>query len=560
MYFSQLALATNDTNDPEVKLIVNGLSFTMDNGLISVKFGNDATISSLIINVENLVDNIPDDKQSFCLDYYSKSINVLDPERLEVIYSQPDRAHVMYLQDKPGFLRLEYHLIMERGLSGIYSYVKANNSESETLMVANMRLVYRFNPKILTEGTNGEREGRIPVYSYLSSLKKIQDETWQFPDGNYYSKYDYAAYIREHSHRGVFGGGYGAWMLLASHEYYSGGPLKQDLHVHQDALILNCLTASHFGTPDMAATPGWSKLYGPWLMYFNQGTNDEVKADAIRQSKVEQSLWPYKWMNEKDYPLIRGQLTGRVIGPERIMVVLHSSLTERFDWQTQGYTYNTETREDGLFVINNIRPGEYKLTAYPLSGYGIGNLVEKEVTITEGKVSAGTLHLDVPTDVLWSIGETNRKSDSYCYSNESRNYIWHTLPPSNLEFHIDRSKINTDWYYAQTKSGTWSIRYMDTLNGKTRILRIGLAGASTNKEGKPLLNINVNRKFLDKLEPESDPSIYRGSLTSGNFYAYTLTIPANLVKNGHNIIDLTISCGSVMYDSINLSIGNKRWS
>ena len=528
---------------------------------MSIDFGSDASVSTLTVNRKTLVRNLKTavdvKKTSFSLDYYSNTFHAFIPSRLKVISETPDEAHVMYIQNKPGLLRLEYHIIMKRGLSGIYSYVKVKNTQKETISIANMRTVYRFIPSITNKATNGEKEGLLPLYADLQKLTEVQDETWRFPNGTYFSKYDYATYIRDHSYRGVFGGGYGAWMLLASHEYYSGGPLKQDLHVHQDALIINCLTASHYGTNKLIAPPKWSKLFGPWLIYFNKGTDDEVKADAIRQSKVEQSLWPYKWMNEKTYPLIRGTIKGRVTGPDRIMVVLHSSLTEKFDLQTLGYTYNTETSKNGSFTIKNITPGKYKLTAYPLSGYGIGAVVENEVNVIEGEVDAGTLHLDVPTAVLWSIGETNRKSDSYRFSDASRNYVWQTLTPTKLEFEIGKSKINTDWYYAQTHNGTWSIRYKDTPDGRTRILRIGLAAASKNQLGLPTLEVGMNGKLLNIFKPESDPSIYRGSLTSGNFHAFILTIPTNLVKKDDNVINLTTPQGSVMYDSINLSIGKK---
>lgn len=79
------------------------------------------------------------------------------------------------------------------------------------------------------------------------------------------------------------GNGYGAWMVPASGEYFSGDALKQELLVHQDAIILNYLTGSHFGTPDMVAQPGFEKLYGPWLLYINQGNDRELVADVSRR-------------------------------------------------------------------------------------------------------------------------------------------------------------------------------------------------------------------------------------------------------------------------------------
>ena len=459
----------------------------------------------------------------------------------------------MYLQDAPGFLRIECHIIMQRGLSGIYMYVKTTNTGINPITFGLIRIVYRFNPRVMHKATNGVLEGILPLESELNNSPVIQDTTWKLPDGTIYSKYDYAGYIRNTPYQGVFGNGYGAWLLSASREYHSGGPLKQDLLVHQEALILNCMTAGHFGTPPLTAPPGWTKIYGPWLLYFNQGSEDELKANAISQSKVEQSRWPYNWMTDTDYPLKRGSLTGQITGPPRSMVVLSSSLIEEFDMQTLGYSYSTESDQNGYYMLKNIRPGSYKLTAYPVAGFGIGVKSEKLITITEGSNKAN-LDLLVPKDVKWSIGETNRRSDSYRHSNEKRNYIWHTLPPANLEFQIGKSKVETDWYYAQTKKGTWSIRYNDTPDGKNRILRIGLAAASNNSLGRPILVVSINGRAIEEFHYGNDQSIYRSASQSGNFYAAIVNIPANLVVSGDNVIGLTLRHGSVMYDSVNLSV------
>ncbi|XP_033223157.1 rhamnogalacturonate lyase-like [Belonocnema kinseyi] len=262
----------------------------------------------------------------------------------------------MYVQDDLAFIKIESHIIMQQELSGIYIYVKAINTGRNPISYGLIRIVYRFNPKVTHKATNRVQEGILPLDSELSISPVIQDTTWRLKDGTIYSKYDYAGYIRNTHYQGVFGNGYGEWLLSASREYHSGSPLKQDLLVHHDALILNCMTAGHFGTPHLTTPPGWSKLYSPWLLYFNEGSEEELKEDAVRQSKVEQSRWPYKWMDDMDYPLKHGSLAGQITGPPRSMVVLSSSLTELFDLQALGYSYSTETDENGDFQLERIRP------------------------------------------------------------------------------------------------------------------------------------------------------------------------------------------------------------
>ena len=530
---------------------------TLNNGLTKITFNSDATVYSVYHNCQNLVENVAP-HSSFYLDWHNGTYGRFFPSSLQVLSQSTKRVHIMYLQDVPGFLKYEYHIIMEKGLSGLYAYVKATNNNDHPLTFSETRTVYRFNPRTMHQVTNGIQEGILPDENELIDARLVQDTTWQFSDGTYYSKYDYAGYIRQSPYLGVFEKGYGAWLISASREYHSGGPLKQDLLVHQDALIVNYMTGGHFGTPALKAPVGWSKIYGPWLLYFNNGTDDEMKTDVIRRTKLEHKRWPYKWMSESDYPLKRATLKGKVSSHVRSMVVLSSSLTEEFDLQTLGFSYSTETDKSGHFEIEHIRPGTYKLTAYPVEGYGIGIQSEKLVTITEG-TNRANLDLLVPKDVKWSIGETNRRSDSYRYSNEKRNYIWHTLPPADLEFEIGKSDIHTDWYYAQTKPGTWTIRYKDSPNGKKRILRIGIAAASnivsstSGASGSPILVVGVNGHLLDEFHYKNDQSIYRSAPQSGNFRFETIIIPASLVTKEDNFINLTIRQGSVMYDSINLS-------
>jgi rhamnogalacturonan endolyase len=69
----------------------------------------------------------------------------------------------------------------------------------------------------------------------------------------------------DHVH-GVYGERHGVWLITSSHEYFNGGPIKQELMVHVetntgDGVVLNMLSASHFGTPSVKIPSG--KIYGP---------------------------------------------------------------------------------------------------------------------------------------------------------------------------------------------------------------------------------------------------------------------------------------------------------
>lgn len=127
------------------------------------------------------------------------------------------------------------------------------------------------------------------------------------------------------------------------------------------------------------------------------------------------------------------------------MVVLYDT-TEDFQDQQLGYLYNVETDSSGSYTISNVRPGTYSVAAYPLAGQGSENLATSTVTVTAGqKSTVSALNLPEPENIIWNIGETDRKSDEFKYSTELRNYKWETLVPETLTFTIGSSSASEDW-------------------------------------------------------------------------------------------------------------------
>lgn len=103
--------------------------------------------------------------------------------------------------------------------------------------------------------------------------------------------YDYTGYFRNITYQVAYGNGFGVWMISASREYYSGGPLKQYFLVHHRPAIFNYLSGGHIGTLFTKGSQKWKKVHGPCLIHLNKGMDQQVKADVIGRSKVEVSLW-----------------------------------------------------------------------------------------------------------------------------------------------------------------------------------------------------------------------------------------------------------------------------
>ncbi|HWC60042.1 MAG TPA: hypothetical protein VHC44_10145, partial [Verrucomicrobiae bacterium] len=85
---------------------------------------------------------------------------------------------------------------------------------------------------------------------------------------------------------------FGLWCIHPSNEYFSNGPMHREI-LAQMMLINSTFTGVHFGFhPDMNMAGGenWSKVYGPFFMYFNKvapGTPNPqtaLYADAVAQT------------------------------------------------------------------------------------------------------------------------------------------------------------------------------------------------------------------------------------------------------------------------------------
>lgn len=550
-------------NQLPVSLSVSGMNATLDNGLLHAEFKDDASATAIVKDGVNLVSSLsgaardPSKTRSAYLDFYSKGVKDFVPERLEIIHNDKDIAHIAWIDDKGGLLRLEYHLIMRKGVSGLYSYVVAENTGKQTVPVSELRNVYRFDPKRLENIYNGERQGKPYLYAQLEKMPKVQDETWQLPDGSVYTKYDFAGYQRTTPFWGVFGKDRGAWLIHASGEYFSGDALKQDLMVHQDAIILNYMTGAHMGTPDMQAQPGWKKLYGPWLLYFNQGSSEKMLADAGKQAAVERASWPYKWVDDARYVEKRTQVNGHIASQQPVTLVLSSSLDEPFDLQTRGYLFTTISDSRGAYRFHQVLPGRYQLAVYANSGTQPGVLAQQTVEIKGETQTLNEIMLPLAPNTLWAIGQADRQAREFRFGNEARGYHWQNDVPADLTFDIGRSDYRRDWYYAQSKPGKWDIRFAMTPNKPTYTLNIALAAASNSGMGSsntsPELAVLVNGKSVETLNFANDKTLYRGALRNGQYHLATLPVSADLLRNGNNTITLQLKGGSVMYDIITLS-------
>lgn len=560
-----------------VTLTVSGNKCTMSNSILSLSWKEDGTLGSLVRNGVELVCNTPersdtDNKTAFYVDYHAEgAFRKYRSPRLEVVKADEKMAHIAY-KDASGYLAIEYHIILMQGESGYYSYVIGANNTDVEFQLAEFRIVYRCGSRVFDHAFNGERHGAQPTKKYMEQYEKLQDETYRLPNdgrnpqgepysnGDVYSKYDYAGYFSKNPVWGQYGHGYGFFLIPVSTEYYPGGPMKQELLVHYDGILLNYFTGSHFGTGNLHVPVGWKKFYGPFYLYFNEGDDpEELYRNALLKAAEEKKKWPYQWVDDPLYPLTRSCLNGKLLredgSPCADTVVVLGQGGMAVERQSAGYLYHTKTEADGSFVLNNVRFGTYSLYAYQTGGSNTEQLQTEPIEVSAPQQTLPPITWKLPAEkVLWQLGSATRTCEGYRYAGEARNYKWMSLPPETIHFTIGKDQEAKDWYYAQTKNGTWYIHFhLDQPPTYPCRLIIAIAGACKGFMGdkeNPLLQVLLNETPVSSTVLVNDSSVYRSATLSGRYRRIVVPISPKLLKAGENTIALQNVGGMVMYDTI----------
>lgn len=561
--FSVAVEAQND-----VVMTKNGLSTTLDNGLIKAVIGTDGRIKNMTYKGGgNLMGS-----NGIYFDYTADKNRALSPSKAEIIKQTPDMCEVLY-SNTSGDLRFQQGFIMRKGESGLYVYVIANGTTtSSTVKLKETRVCVRLASSFLNGYVDDSMNGKIPSNSEMATAEKsentVQDATYRMSDGSIYTKYNWANYCVRDSLHGLMNAKNGVWNIPCSYEWMNGGPLKQELTVHatsKSPITIQMLQGEHLGASAQYYEDGERKIYGPFFIYVNSGTQEEMIADAKKKAHEMREAWPFGWFENELYPLDRSTVQGRLnittgLPCDSIRLILAEPGTDPY-LQGKGYIYWGDTDKEGNFVINNVRKGKYTLYGYAMKGEITDELQKTDIVVDGEITDLGNVEW-APVryaNKLWQIGDNNRMSDGFCMSDAPRAYgLWEDVP-ANLNFVIGESNPAKDWYYAQTKNGTWTVTFNldDTYTG-TAWLTASAAGATN----KPKVSVAVNGTNSKTWSfGTNDAAIYRSAVLGGRHWLQTHSFPASALKKGKNTITFTMSGisknGGVMWDCIKLESGTK---
>lgn len=562
------AMTLTAASQNDVTMTKTGLSTTLDNGIVKAVIGTDGRIKTMTYKGgSNLMGS-----SGIYFDYTADKNRALSPSKAEIIKQTPEMCEVLY-SNTSADLRFQQGFIMRKGESGIYVYVIANGtSASPEVKLKETRVCVRLASSFLNGYVDDSMNGKIPSNSEMATAEKkeneVQDATYRLADGSIYTKYNWANYCERDSLHGLMNAKNGVWNIPCSYEWMNGGPLKQELTVHatsKSPITIQMLQGEHLGASAQYYQDGERKIYGPFFIYVNSGTQEEMIADAKAQAHAKRQEWPFEWFENELYPLDRSTVTGRLDittgqPQDSIRLILAEPGTDPY-LQGKGYIYWGDTDKDGNFTIKNVRKGSYTLYGYAMKGEITDELQVADVVVDGETTDLGTVKWAPVTyeHKLWQIGENNRMSDGFCMSDAARAYgLWEEVP-ATLNYIIGESNPATDWYYAQTKNGTWTVTFdLDETYSGTAYLTASAAGATN----KPKVAVAVNGGNSKTWSfGTNDAAIYRSAVLGGHHWLQTHSFPASALKKGRNTITFTMSGisknGGVMWDCIKLEAGKK---
>lgn len=556
--------------DGDVTMSVSGMTTKMTDGTWSITINSAGRVSSLQRKgTEFLASN------GIYFDYTTANGNSgLNPTKVKVVKQTADHCEVLYSATS-GNTIFEQGYIMRKGVPGVYSYVIATGTAtSASEPVKEARVCCRLGDTMLNGYVDWRMNGRIPSNTEMAVAEKdentIQDATYRLADGSIYTKYNWANYVERDTLHGLCGMSnnyYGLYNIPVSYEWINGGCERQELTVHatsKSPITIQMLQGEHFGGEAMVLREGEKKLYGPFLICTTY-SKDPVKS-ARNQAAKEAAEWPYQWFENDLYPRERGTVRGHLSVTtgqrcDSVRIVLAQEKGKDPIEMMHGYQFWTLTDANGDFEIRNVRPGDYNLFAYAKTGEVTDMLEQDDITVVAGENDLGTVTWTPKkyTEMLWMIGQNDRRSSEFRLSDTIRQYGLWELVPQTLTYTIGESNESKDWYYAQTKDGNWTVKFNVDKRPAGRVhLTASIAGCASEKA---TITVKLNGTVRDTWKPGyKDASVYRSAVNSGRHYVFTTDFLSTGLKEGTNLLTFQISGtggkNGIMYDCIKLEAGD----
>ena len=254
----------------------------------------------------------------------------------------------------------------------------------------------------------------------------------------------------------------------------------------------------------------------------------------------------------------------------------YSGLPHIVDWQidAKNYQFWVTADDSGDFSIPNVRPGTYSLHA--IADGVLGDLTLSNVTVAPAqKLALGRVDWQ-PVRFgrqLWDIGIPNRSGSEFFKGDDYFHWGWYLqypgLFPYDVKYVIGKSDFRKDWFFEQVphnedtnnntgrgngSATTWTVTFdlPEAPHGRAT-LRLAICGVGTRT-----LLASVNDQPIGNLTNLVYNATINRDGIGGYWSEHDLTFNAALMKQGPNVLALTVPAGPLMngiiYDYLRLEL------
>ena len=254
----------------------------------------------------------------------------------------------------------------------------------------------------------------------------------------------------------------------------------------------------------------------------------------------------------------------------------YSGLPHIVDWQidAKNYQFWVTADDSGDFSIPNVRPGTYSLHA--IADGVLGDLTLSNVTVAPAqKLALGRVDWQ-PVRFgrqLWDIGIPNRSGSEFFKGDDYFHWGWYLqyprLFPYDMKYVIGKSDFRKDWFFEQVprnedtnnttgrgngSATTWTVTFElpEAPHGRAT-LRLAICGVGTRT-----LMASVNNRLIGNLTNLVYNATINRDGIDGYWSEHDLTFNAALMKQGPNVLALTVPAGPLMngiiYDYLRLEL------
>ncbi len=462
---------------------------------------------------------------------------------------------------------------------------------------------------LATNGINQRRNGQQPNFwdnyhtlAVTNFPKEIQQYTSGVFAGSTNGKYSFTLDYPKISTFGMASdtNQIGLWYVSGGHEYQNNGPTACEYAGGIGGLILYEPLIAHYANTGLSVSSNanWSKIYGPWLLYFNSQSNGAAAwLDSQNQALAEKSAWPYAWLTNSVFQAKnqRATISGKLVISDPLRPQANAAgawvgvatpddgtenASDNWQFQSDGYQFWTQCAADGSFTLPPVTTfspyggnATYKLYAYCGGTNGsVGEFQTGPFTFAPGAVTnLGTLTWEVPhagNSVVWEIGYPDRTAAKFRHGDEygiPGLWLRFTNEFSNpLEYYIASNNWATAFNFCQTidfmstAPWKWHLNFnLPSVKQGTYWLNIAYAAADSIQ----VIRVNNDAGSVTTFRPDNGTPSGDTYLRQGVHSKYTVAhvpIPSTLLNVGANVITLDQEYHtdhgrvSMMYDYLDL--------